>query len=113
MKLSKLESAESGARPTQVIRSTCGFLIDACSGQLLVPVRKDAEYEVIGSIQEHCPSIAPEDEWLTAEQAAPLLNVEAQYLYRHWRKLPFAKKFSPKCLRFSRRGILEHGEATR
>jgi len=73
---------------------------------LLRPIGERVEYELIGTLEDFATAVSGSDEWLTAEQSAPLLHVAPQYLYRHWRKLPFARKFSPKCLRFSRRGIL-------
>ena len=45
------------------------------------------------------------DTLLTAEQAAPLLNVTPHWLYRHWKQLPFARRLSRKTLRFSENGL--------
>jgi hypothetical protein len=42
---------------------------------------------------------------LTADQAAPLLNVTPNWLYRHARQLPFSRRLSRKVLRFSEAGI--------
>ena len=46
-----------------------------------------------------------EDNWLKAEQAAPLLGVTPRWLYRHAKRLPFARRLSRKALRFSERGL--------
>jgi predicted DNA-binding transcriptional regulator AlpA len=46
-----------------------------------------------------------EDRLLEAEQAAKLLSVSEDWLYRHAKKLPFARKLGPKMLRFSSIGI--------
>jgi hypothetical protein len=46
------------------------------------------------------------DEWLTAEEAAPLVKQSRGWLVRHHRALPFARKISPKTIRFSRTGAL-------
>jgi len=45
------------------------------------------------------------DTLLTAEQAAPRLNVTPHWLYRHWKQLPFARRLSRKTLRFSEIGL--------
>ena len=44
------------------------------------------------------------DRLLTIEQAAERLSTTTDYLYRHWKQLPFARKY-PFGLRFSERGI--------
>jgi len=48
-----------------------------------------------GSLPEHL---------LDVEQAAQRLNVREDYLYRNWKKLPFARKFDFG-LRFSESGL--------
>jgi hypothetical protein len=48
----------------------------------------------------------PEEELLTAEQAAALLNVSVDWMYRHASGLPFTKRLSRKALRFSKAGLL-------
>src|SRR5262245_45475242 len=40
------------------------------------------------------------DGWLTTEEAAELSRLGVRWLYRHWRAIPGAKKFSPRQLRF-------------
>ncbi|MBI1797869.1 MAG: helix-turn-helix domain-containing protein [Candidatus Eisenbacteria bacterium] len=42
---------------------------------------------------------------LSVAEAAALLGVTPRWLYRHARTLPFTRKLSRKCLRFSRAGI--------
>ncbi len=46
-----------------------------------------------------------EDRLLMPKEAAARLGVTSQWLYRHHKDLPFAKKLSPKCLRFSEAGL--------
>ena len=46
-------------------------------------------------------------ELLTAEQAAALLSVSSDWMYRHAAGLPFTKRLSRKALRFSRAGLLK------
>lgn len=55
----------------------------------------------VGALDKAEPS--PPDRWLTADEAAKLLNVTPRWLYR--RRLPFAKRLSKKCLRFSESGL--------
>lgn len=43
--------------------------------------------------------------WLTAVEAAALLRVTPRWLYRHQKKLPFARRLTRKCLRFSEAGL--------
>lgn len=47
------------------------------------------------------------EELLTAEQAAALLSVSVDWMYRHAGGLPFTKRLSRKALRFSRAGLLK------
>ena len=46
-----------------------------------------------------------EDRLLNIEEAAERLKTSKDWLYRHWRKLPFTVQLSPKQLRFSAKGI--------
>ena len=47
-----------------------------------------------------------EDEFLTAQDAADLLNVTDTWLYRRAHRLPFAVRLSSRALRFSKAGLL-------
>jgi len=42
---------------------------------------------------------------LSAEEAATLMSVSEDWLYRNAKKLPFTRKLGPKMLRFSLQGI--------
>lgn len=54
----------------------------------------------------HPAETKPQDgRWLTAVEAASLLRVTPRWLYRHQKKLPFARRLSRKCLRFSEAGL--------
>jgi predicted DNA-binding transcriptional regulator AlpA len=46
-----------------------------------------------------------EERLLTADEAAEMLSVSPDWLYRHAKKLPFARKLAPKMLRFSHKGM--------
>jgi predicted DNA-binding transcriptional regulator AlpA len=48
-----------------------------------------------------------EDRLLTAEEAAQLLSVSPDWLYRNAKKLPFTRKLGPKMLRFDYKGLLK------
>ena len=45
------------------------------------------------------------DRLLDAEETATILRVSPDWLYKHHRKLPFARRLGPKMLRFSYQGI--------
>jgi predicted DNA-binding transcriptional regulator AlpA len=45
------------------------------------------------------------DRLLDAPEAAKILTVSEDWLYRHAKKLPFTRKLGPKMLRFSSTGI--------
>ena len=49
----------------------------------------------------------PEERLLSAEQAAQMMGVSPDWLYRHAKKLPFTRKLGPKILRFSYQGLLK------
>jgi predicted DNA-binding transcriptional regulator AlpA len=51
------------------------------------------------------PKSATTDQFLTAEDAAQILRVSPRWLYRHANRLPFARRLSRKCLRFSEAGL--------
>jgi predicted DNA-binding transcriptional regulator AlpA len=55
---------------------------------------------------EQPSEVDPIDRLLNVEEAAVLLGVAPQWLYRHAKELPFTCSLSRKCLRFSRAGIL-------
>ena len=61
--------------------------------------------EEIGSLKA---DVNTEDRLLDAEEAAKFLSVSEDWLYRHAKKLPFAKKLGPKMLRFSAIGIQKY-----
>lgn len=49
-----------------------------------------------------------EDRLLTVEEAAQRLHISKEWLYHHWKRLPFAIKFAQRSLRFSSQGIDEY-----
>ena len=48
-----------------------------------------------------------QDEFLTTADAAKLLNVSEDWIYRRANRLPFARRLSRKVLRFSKSGLLK------
>lgn len=51
-------------------------------------------------------TVAPDaDRLLTAKQAAEVAGVSPKWLYRHARSLPFARRLSPRVVRFSEAGL--------
>ncbi len=58
------------------------------------------------SASRHASRPEEDDEFLTASQAAKLLNVSEDWLYRRSLRLPFARKLSSKALRFSKAGLM-------
>jgi excisionase family DNA binding protein len=52
-----------------------------------------------------------EDELLTTADAAKLLNVSEDWIYRRAGRLPFARRLSRKALRFSKTGLLKWRKA--
>ena len=70
---------------------------------------------VLVTVVNHKPSVVqreperPEqDRMLDVEEAAAMLGVTRKWIYRHFKSLPFARKLSPKVLRFSRLGLVRH-----
>ena len=47
------------------------------------------------------------DRMITAEEAAEMLSMSTDWLYRNAKKLPFTRKLGPKMLRFSQQGIVK------
>jgi predicted DNA-binding transcriptional regulator AlpA len=45
------------------------------------------------------------DQLLTVSEAADKLRTSKDWLYRHWKTLPFTVRLSPRQLRFSAQGI--------
>lgn len=74
-------------------------------GDALLDEIKRAVREELHALMAENGQSQKEDRLLTAEEAAPLLNVTRRWLYRHSRRLPFARRLSRKALRFSEVGI--------
>jgi predicted DNA-binding transcriptional regulator AlpA len=89
--------ATDETRP-EVQRSS--FIVGLTVAQLSELVRREVQ---AGLNNGHDQS----DRLLDADEAAQLLGVSPDWLYRHAKKLPFTRKLAPKLLRFSYQGILK------
>lgn len=61
--------------------------------------------EEIGTLKTE---VNDQDHLLDADEAAKILSVSEDWLYRHAKKLPFTRKLGPKMLRFSSLGIQKY-----
>ena len=79
----------------------------ALLGQALLDAIRLAVREEIhaANSRNDCPD---GDRLLDAREAAALLAVSPDWLYRHGKKLPFTRKLGPKMLRFSPMGIQKY-----
>jgi predicted DNA-binding transcriptional regulator AlpA len=75
---------------------------------LLDAIRQIVREEVKAAGTKHESN---EDRLLTADEAAEMLAVSSDWLYRHAKKLPFTRKLGPKMLRFSHRGLAKWSES--
>ena len=71
----------------------------------LIEAIAEAVMKKLASQNGHRESKESEDRLLDAGEAAMVLSVSEDWLYRNARKLPFTRKLGPKMLRFSQRGI--------
>ena len=74
-------------------------------GQALLDAIRRAVREEIQTVERN--GNGHEDRLLDAEEAAKILSVSEDWLYRNARKLPFTRKLGPKMLRFSHEGIVK------
>ena len=80
--------------------NTSPLLAEALAG-ILKPIVAEAVREALNGHRD-------EDRLLNAEEAARLLCVSEDWLYRQAKKLPFTRKLGPKMLRFSCVGIQKY-----
>jgi predicted DNA-binding transcriptional regulator AlpA len=65
---------------------------------------REAEATALARLCTTVAAPASSEQLLDVEEAAKRLNISTDYLYRHWRQLPFARKL-PFGLRFSESGL--------
>lgn len=96
------DPTKAASLPLQVataLLARCTVVQSALIGRLLVDIGAGSrEAEAQGHAQ---------DRLLTAEKAAPILNTTPRWLYRHHKNLPFTRRLSRKCLRFSEAGLMK------
>jgi predicted DNA-binding transcriptional regulator AlpA len=71
-------------------------------GETFLELMRQAVREEIRTLIE---DLREKDRLLTAQEAARMLAVSPDWLYRNAKRLPFTHQLAPKMLRFSRRGI--------
>src|SRR5262245_38654355 len=74
---------------------------------LLDAIRQAVREEIQAAAQSHNGS-EDGDRLLDAAEAAKLMCVSEDWLYRHAKRLPFSRKLGPKLLRFSLQGIQKY-----
>jgi predicted DNA-binding transcriptional regulator AlpA len=77
------------------------------SAMLVTMTKGELRDLVRGEIQAARSAQPDDDRLLGAAEAAKVLSVSEDWLYRNAKKLPFARKLGPKMLRFSQRGIVK------
>ncbi len=85
---------------SQTNHNTQDLALTLTVGQLRALVRDEIQAEV--------GQIANQDgeHLLTIEEAAQILSVSPDWIYRNAKRLPFTRKLGPKMLRFSHQGLL-------
>jgi predicted DNA-binding transcriptional regulator AlpA len=76
-------------------------LLAEAFGVILKPIIEQAVKEAINGHTY-------EDRLIDAEEAAKILSVSVEWLYRNAKRLPFTRKLGHKMLRFSRVGIQKY-----
>ena len=71
----------------------------------LIDAIAEAVVKKIGFPNGHTKSQELADRLLDAKEAAKVLSMSEDWLYRNAKKLPFTRKLGPKVLRFSQKGI--------
>ena len=71
----------------------------------LIDAIAEAVVKKIGLPTGHTKPKELEDRLLDAKEAAKVLSMSEDWLYRNAKKLPFTRKLGPKVLRFSQKGI--------
>jgi excisionase family DNA binding protein len=72
---------------------------------LLEPLLDLLADKIVERLNGSKPPAEVAEKWLTPAEAAKLMGVNQDWLYRHAKQLPFAKKLSRKALRFNENGL--------
>jgi predicted DNA-binding transcriptional regulator AlpA len=82
--------------------------IDATDSTLLVTMTAGQLRELVKEAVQAARTTQQEvDRLLDAAEAAKMLSVSEDWIYRHAKKLPFTRKVGHKMLRFSYQGIVK------
>jgi len=80
---------------------------DATDSTLLVTMTRGQLRELLlETVQVARTAQENEERWMDAKEAAKMLSVSEDWLYRN-KKLPFTRKLGPKMLRFCYKGIVK------
>jgi hypothetical protein len=96
------EIAVNPAKATGLLPEVARALLARCvivQGALIVPA-------LAASAPGGAP-VADDDDWITREAAATLLNVNSKWFTRRRGKLPFVKQLSPRKVMISKKGLLQ------
>jgi len=77
---------------------------DAADSTLLVTMTRGQLRELL---LETVQVARNEERWMDAKEAAKVLSMSEDWLYRNAKKLPFTRKLGPKVLRFSYLGMVK------
>ena len=80
---------------------------------LLVQLNADELRDIVRQAVKSASRGAAEDRLIDADEAAKILCVSADWLYRRAKRLPFTRKLDRKVLRFSVNGIQRYIESRR
>lgn len=72
---------------------------------LLDQIRQVVREEIAKALENNGRAVVEKSNYLTPEEAAKIMGVEVNWLYRHRRTLPFAHGASKKVLRFDETGL--------
>jgi predicted DNA-binding transcriptional regulator AlpA len=81
---------------------------DTLDSTLLVTMTKGQLRELLlETVQVARTAQENEERWMDAKEAAKVLSMSEDWLYRNAKKLPFTRKLGPKMLRFSYLGMVK------
>jgi len=75
--------------------------------QIIIVTPQELKSLIDEAVRKAMSSAGNGDRLLEPAEAAKILAVSEEYLYRRARKLPFSRKLGPRLLRFSYQGLLK------
>jgi Helix-turn-helix domain len=76
-------------------------------------VRKIVREEIAAALSNNGRPAEEKGQYLTPEEAAKIMGVDVNWLYRHRKRLPFAHGVSKKVVRFDEAGLRRWMQARR